>query len=259
MPEFEKDDVSPLSGLKREKLKSWFSHSLGGDLLEQESCMLGQILPNLFGFHILQIGSLSQKQFLADSCISHKVLMQLEEELACSDTALQCSADYLPILSDSIDVVVLPHLLEFRDSPYQLLREVERVLIGEGYLIIIGFNPWSFCGLWRIFLAWRDEPPWNGHFYGMARIKDWLSLLGFELVKTEKFFYRPPLQNMRIMRKLFFMEKLGKFFWPWFGSVQIIVAKKRVIPLTPLKVNLRDRRSVITSGIAEPTTRNQKA
>ena len=225
-------------------------------MLEQESCLLGEILPHLFGFHILQIGSICEEDFLKNSFISHKVRIQVEEESRMADTSLQCSADFLPISSDSVDVVVLPHLLEFRDSPYQLLREVQRILIGEGYLIIIGFNPWSLCGLWRILLAWHDEPPWNGHFYGMARLNDWLSLLDFEMVKDEKFFYRPPLQNERIMHKLSFMEKLGKFFWPWFGSVQVIVAKKRVIPLTPLKMEKRDRHRLITSGIAEPTTRN---
>lgn len=259
MSELNDDTVAPHGGLKRDKLKRWFSLMPGGYLLEQDYLVLGKILPELFGYHILQIGSLCPREFLEDSCISHKVLIQLEEERSSSNTALQCSADYLPILSDAVDAVVLPHLLEFLDSPYKLLREAERVLIGEGHLVIIGFNPWSFCGLWRLFLAWRDEPPWNGHFYGMARIKDWLSLLDFELVRTEKFFYRPPLHNDHIMSKLLFLEKLGKFFWPYFGSVQIIVAKKRVIPLTPLKFGRRDRHSVMTPGIAEPTARNQES
>lgn len=260
MSEINKADIGPPGKLKRERLKSWFSLALGAHLLEGEYFSLGKILPELFGFHILQIGALCEREFLEDSCISHKVLIQLQEELLSPAAALQCLADNLPIMSDSIDVVVLPHSLEFLDSPHRLLREIERILIGEGHLIIIGFNPWSLCGLWRLFLAWRDEPPWNGHFYGMARIKDWLSLLDFELIKTDKFFYRPPLQNDRIMLKLQFLEKLGKFFWPYFGSVQVIVAKKRVMPLTPIKLSRKDRRSVIaSSGIAEPTTRNQKS
>ena len=257
MSELIHDTPDPAGSLKRDGLKTWFSSRLGGYLLEQEYLVLGKILPKLFGYHILQIGTLSRRELLDSSCISHKVVIQLEEEQSSAATSLQCSADYLPIMSDSIDAVVLPHLLEFLDSPYRLLREVERVLIGEGYLIIIGFNPWSLCGLWRLFLAWRDEPPWNGYFYGLDRINDWLSLLDFESVSTEKFFYRPPLQNDRIMLKLQFLEKLGKFFWPYFGSVQIIVAKKRVIPLTPIKMSKRDRRGVIASGLAEPTTRNQ--
>ena len=190
MSEINKADIGPPGKLKRERLKSWFSLALGAHLLEGEYFSLGKILPELFGFHILQIGALCEREFLEDSCISHKVLIQLQEELLSPAAALQCLADNLPIMSDSIDVVVLPHSLEFLDSPHRLLREIERILIGEGHLIIIGFNPWSLCGLWRLFLAWRDEPPWNGHFYGMARIKDWLSLLDFELIKTDKFFYR---------------------------------------------------------------------
>ncbi len=241
--------------LKRERVKRWFEQPLGVSLLDRERSIISTILPNLFGFHVMQIGSICTDDFLGSSRISHQILMSLEDELPSGRAGLQCSAEFLPIASDSMDVVVLPHVLEFCSNPHKMLREIERILIGEGHLVIIGFNPLSFCGLWRLFLAWRDDPPWNGLFFSFNRIKDWFSLLDFEIIRIERFFHKPPLMNMNIMSKLNFLEKLGNYGWSYFGGIHIIVAKKRVIPLTPISATWYKRRKMISSGIVEPTTR----
>ena len=52
----------------------------------------------------------------------------------------------LPFATQSLDLVVMPHVLEFSAEPHQVLREVERVLIPEGQVIICGFNPISMWG-----------------------------------------------------------------------------------------------------------------
>jgi SAM-dependent methyltransferase len=255
----EKLTVDDAGHKSRRKLQMWFSQALGNYLLELEQLRISRILPKLFGYHVLQIGNLSQQDLLASSRISHKILMLFEaDDQAGSKCNLLGDEESLAIASDSMDVVVLPHVLEFVSNPHKLLREVERILIGEGHLVLTGFNPWSLWGLWRLLLLWREEPPWDGHFYGYARIKDWLSLLDFELLESEYFFYRPPLQNMSFMQRLSFLEKLGKYCWPVFGGAYVIVAKKRVIPLTPVKMRWRARRQVITSGIIEPTARFNK-
>ena len=241
------------------RLKVWFTHPLGTYIREQERQILDGILPDLFGYHFMQIGTLFGDSLLDSSRIGHRMLVQLEDEgELLLETDMLCASDYLPIASDSMDVVVLPHGLEYSPNPHKLLREIERVLIGEGHLVITGFNPWSLCGIWRMLLAWRDEPPWSGHFFSYARIKDWFSLLDFELVRIERFFYRPPLMNMTLFGKLSFLEKLGKYCWSVFGGVYIIVVRKRVVPLTPVKLIWHKRRRMIESGIAEPTTRNVK-
>ena len=167
---------------------------------------------------------------------------------------LSCS-DSLPLATDSLDVVVLPHVLEFEKSPHQILRETERILIGEGHVVILGFNPWSLWGLWRMLLAWRDEPPWCGHFLSLSRLKDWLTLLDFEIEQIEHFYFRPPVRNKSIMKHLEFMEKLGRYAWSFLGGAYILVAKNRVIPLTPIKMSWQARRQMITSGIVEPSAR----
>ena len=244
----------------RQLLRQWFSGPLGELLLKDEQGKVNQALADLFGYHIVQLGCLHDDAFIKSSRISHKFILQLEEENneGCPAGVIS-SADSLPLASDSMDVVFIPHVLEYTDNPHRLLREVARVLIGDGHVVLVGFSPWSLWGLWRLFQAWREIPPWCGHFFGLARIKDWLSLLDFELVRIDRFFFRPPLQNTGIMRRLGFLEKLGKYCWSWFGGAYIIIARKRVIPLTPIKMRWRDKRSVINSGIAEPSTRMRES
>lgn len=247
-------DKKPAPDPVRGRLITWFNTPPGNFLLECEQDMLDKILPKLFGYHIMQLGMLSTDGFLRSTPISHRILVQIEDEGPLNSTAsMQCISDSLPVAADSIDVVILPHVLEYAHNPHRLLREVERVLIGEGHLVITGFNPWSLWGIWRLFLAWREEPPWSGHFFSFGRIKDWFSLLDFEIVRVERSFYRPPLGNLQIMEKLGFLEKLGNYCWSVLGGVYIIVVKKRVIPLTPVKLRWHQRRNMIASGFAEPT------
>jgi SAM-dependent methyltransferase len=242
----------------RQQLRQWFSEPLGTSLLEMEKSQVSKILSNLFGYHIVQLGCLSETGLLENSRISHKVVMQLAEdgENACR-AGLICAGDSLALATDSVDVLVVPHVLEFTLNPHKLLREVERVLIGEGYLVLMGFNPWSLWGMWRLFQAWRDIPPWNGHFYGLFRIRDWLTLLDFEIQQVQRFYFRPPFRKDKLMNRLLFLEQLGKYCWPIFGGVYLIVAKKRVVPLTPIKMRWRDQRKMITSGLAEPSAQSR--
>ena len=240
-----------------QRLLRWFSEPLGQHILNHEQAIFEKFLPDLFGYHLMQIGPLHGDKLIGSTRISHRFIIQQEIGGEHQDgTAMQCSAEFLPIASASIDVVVLPHVLEYSVNPHKILREIERILIGDGHLIIVGFNPWSFFGIWRILLAWRDEPPWCGHFFSYHRIRDWFTLLDFELVKLERSIYRPPFRNMKIMKKLEFLEKLGKFCWTIFGGIYIVVVRKRVVPLSPVKDLWLKRRSMIKSGIAEPTARN---
>ena len=88
---------------------------------------------------------------------------------------------WLPFAENGVDLIVLPHVLEFTDEPHQLLREVHRVIRPEGHLIIAGFNPFSLFGAKRYF-GREQTMPWTGNFIALYRLKDWLSLLGFEVV-----------------------------------------------------------------------------
>jgi len=242
--------------LIRTRLLRWFTGNPGKSVLMTEQTRIAQVLPDLFGYHIVQVGGSGTEHLLDSSRINHKVIIYLEsDDRSQTNVSFYCASGSLPIASDGMDVVVLPHVLEFETNPHQVLRETERVLIGDGHVVILGFNPWSLWGLWRLILAWREEPPWSGHYLGLTRLKDWLTLLDLEIIKTECFYFRPPLQNVKVMQKLKFMEQLGRYCWPYFGGVYMLVAKKRVIPLTPVKMQWHIRRDLIASGVAEPSAR----
>ena len=154
--------------------------------------------------------------------------------------------------------MVLPHTLEFEENPHQILREVERTLIPEGHVVIMGFNPYSLWGMTRMFIGWRNRTPWCGHFYSTLRIKDWLALLGFDTVLQKSYFFRPPLQHEGSLERLSFMERYGSRWWPFPGGGYILVAKKRLTTLTPIKPRWRSSRRFLGNGLTEPTANRNR-
>ncbi|MEE2979141.1 MAG: class I SAM-dependent methyltransferase, partial [Pseudomonadota bacterium] len=90
-----------------------------------------------------------------------------------------CRYDELPFASQSIDLVALPHVLEFTDDPHEVLREVARVLMPEGRLVITGFNPLSLWGMRQGMRRLGTESflPAQSQMIAFTRLKDWLKLL----------------------------------------------------------------------------------
>lgn len=224
----------------RRGLRAWFRTPLGRRVTAADREQLDAVLANLFGFHLLQIGDVMDAELLAGSRIRHRVVMAEGRGDARARLGLFAGADALPVGSESVDVIVLPHVMEVHDRPHQVLREVERSLIPEGHVVIVGFNPWSLWGLWRL-LAGRRRVPWCGHFYSPTRIRDWLSLLGFDIVQARSYFFRPPLKGAALGGRMHFMERLGRRWWPLLGGCYILVARKRVVTLTPIRPRWRPR------------------
>jgi SAM-dependent methyltransferase len=142
--------------------------------------------------------------------------------------ALACHFTQLPIAAQSVDLVVLPHVLEFDPEPHQILREVERILRPEGQLFILGFNPFSLFGLARRLHAQEDGFPWNGQYLSVSRLKDWLKLLGFELDRGAFGCYAPPARHEHWLNRWHFMEAAGDRWWSFAGGVYLLRAIKRV-------------------------------
>ncbi|UCE90505.1 MAG: methyltransferase domain-containing protein [Pseudomonadota bacterium] len=243
-------------------LTAWFDSPLGQELRATEGKHLDAVLSNLFGYHLLQVGRLGQGDMLGTSRVSHAVVM--DPATGCGtpeddERRLLGLPHGLPIASASLDVVVLPHVLEFSDTPHDVLREVERTLIPEGHIVLLGFNPWSMWYLARLLFGWRGRVPWCGRFLSLTRVKDWLRLLGFDIVEVRSFFFRPPLRHPGAMRRLRFLERFGARLWPVFGGGYLLLARKRVATLTPLRPRWQPRRRRLVGGLAEPSqTRNMR-
>ena len=151
---------------------------------------------------------------------------------------LHCDFEALPFPNASIDLIVLPHALEQARDPHQTLREVERVLVPEGRVVIAGFNPASLWGLrqraghLRRGLGFGREQrlylPRAGEFIGYWRLRDWLRLLGFEVEAGRFGCWRPPLRSDKWLQRFAWMDRIGDRWWPVLGAVYFLVAVKRV-------------------------------
>ncbi len=235
-------------------LVDWYRREPGSFAATAEQHLLGNVLPDLFGFHIVQLGCHHVDDLLRPSRISHKVRVVLGGQ-AEAPVHLRCTEDALPLAASTIDVLVLPHVLEFADDPRRVLREAERVLIGEGHIVVLGFNPWSWYGLRSLLQRWQGRAPWSGHFIAANRLKDWLQLLGFDIVALERAGFRPPMRSQRLNRASAFLERLGAYLWPALGNLYVVVGKKRVEGVTPLRASWRQRRRLLAGGMVEPSTR----
>ncbi|MEM7540875.1 MAG: methyltransferase domain-containing protein [Pseudomonadota bacterium] len=237
-----------------QELRTWIAASPGKLVAAVERQILDRLLPDLFGYHIVELGTHFGETLLGSSRISHKIHLDFQHRSQ-GPCSLVGRVESLPLDGASIDVLVIPHLLEFSSDPHAVLREAERVLIGEGHLVIIGFNPWSMFGVWGMLWRWQGVPPWGGRFLSASRAKDWLKLLGFDVTVTHKASFRPPLKSDRLNERLSFLEKLGGYCWPIFGNVYVIVAKKRVLARTPPRLIWKNRRRLVSGGVVEPTVR----
>ena len=237
------------------RLRAWFDQPLGRSLQALEASRLRAILPQLHGTVAMQLGHVGRGD-LMDACIAPKryVVGLPPFDAPSLTTPVYAAVDALPFDTRSVDLALLPHTLEFAADPHQVLREVQRVLTPQGYVILFGFNPVSLWGLWRVALKYRGRMPWCGHFIQLPRVKDWLKLLGFELVHGKMLYYRPPLGNEAFMDRLYFLDKIGDRWWPMAGAVYFVVAQKRVLAMTPLRPKWRSR-PMVGDALAQPAGR----
>lgn len=235
-------------------LSEWYQTPLGQAFMQAEKQQLDAILPTLFGYHLIQVGQVYDKNMLDASRISHCCIMDIgaSPEGRCRPgVTLQGLPDALPLASESVDVVVLPHTLEFSQQPHAVLREVDRVLVPEGHVVMLVFNPWSLWMLQNLIAGWRRNPPWCGRFISSTRTKDWLALLGFDIHQCQRYFFRPPIQASKIMARLDWLERLGQTLWPVMGGSYVLVARKRLETLTPIRPKWQSRKRVVATGLVE--------
>lgn len=236
------------------QLQEWYKTPAGEILSKELNNKMEMLMPSLFGYFALQIDSLgNDMDFLASSAISKKIRMAINP----SQGNVAATPLALPFPPDTLDLIVMPHTLDFSHDPHQVLREVYRVLISEGHLVLIAFNPLSMMGLSKLLLTRSKRVPWSGHFYTARRLKDWFALLDFTVLKTQHVGLRPPIQNLRVQQRLEVLNKVESFGMGRLGGIQIFVAQKRVLTLTPRPQPWRPRRRIIP--VAEPTARQSHA
>lgn len=243
-------------GLDREALHAWFACVPGREIAKEQKALLDRVLPTLFGYHLLQVGRLADFDLLSESRILYRNIVEIDaHDQIHNYPVVRGSATALPVESHSIDVVVLPHILEFEAQPHDVLRESARVLMPDGHLIICGFNPWSLVGCWRYLKRRQQAVPWRGQFLGLTRVRDWLALLGFDVLSQDACFFKPPFSNERLLKRLDFLDKIGSRMPAYFSGAYLVLARKRITTLTPVDTNWRARRRLVSVGLVGPSAR----
>ena len=222
-------------------------------MLDWELAQFDSAVDDVFGFRAVQVG-LPEVDFLRQNRISYRFTLALEPGAAVAADPLQ-----LPLASQSVDLVVLPHVLEGHPNPHDVLREVERVLRPEGQVVISGFNTISLWRARQLFASRHNGAPWDAKFIGLLRLREWLRVLGFELNGGKFGCYAPPFRNEVWLKRFAFMDKAGARWWPVTGGVYVVRAVKRVHAMrivTPAWRQERARRRAL-APVSQRSQRNR--
>lgn len=200
---------------------AWLETPLGRYVMAWEEARFDALVADIFGYNAVQLG-IPEFDFLRTN------RMPFRFKVGGGEVLVQADFTALPFAPNSLDLVVLPHVLEFASNPHQVLREVERVLVPEGHVVIAGFNPLSLFGLKRRLMGEGGAYPWHGQYLSVRRLRDWLALLSFETGVQHSGCFVPALDQEKWIDRLGLLDAAGNRWWPFAGGVYIVQAVKRV-------------------------------
>lgn len=251
--------LAPMQDTRRD-IADWLRTPLGQRVYALECKHVAEALTQVFGWQLLQIGLWGDDHgLIAEARTQQKSVLARHSESIDANAAqrrnglLKSRADSLAIASDSVDAVLLPHTLEHVADPHAVLREVERIMTGEGHLIVLGFRPISLWGARHAFSG-MGFPPGTERLLGERRVRDWLKLLGFDVLDARRYLFTLPFGRADAGPRRF-MERVGGRVWPLMAGAYLLKARKRVYTLTPIRPRWRARTSVV-GGLVEPATRH---
>jgi len=233
----------------------WRQSPPGRYVLDWEQAHLDEAVADVFGYHALQCGEPALDALRANRMPHRFRALLPADALPADHPAVRVEHfEELPFETQSLDLVVLPHVLEFAQDPHQVLREVDRVLRPEGRLIVTGFNPVSLWGARQLALRgpFRSFLPREGHFIAVPRLRDWCKLLSFEPERARYGCWRPPCRTQLWLDRTRFLERAGDRWWPICGAVYLLGAVKRVRAMR--LIGKAWRRPKAKASLALPTT-----
>ena len=211
----------------------WQQSPAGQAFLEYEQQQLNVMLKLVSGPVVVQLGEKPDLSLLQSFEFPYSFVVSKQANEIANVVA---DYEFLPFDANSINTIIVPHVLERSVLPHQVLREVTRVLCPEGYAVISCFNPLSMFGLQSCI---RLNTPKLRRLYSLRRLKDWLELMQFDIVGSTMFQYAPLFDSEKLRYSVRFMESVGNRWIPLLGAAYILVAKKRDYAITPLLKNKR--------------------
>lgn len=238
-------DGNAVTDLNQEKQRAvrWLSSDAGASFLAAEQRLLDQRLQRCFGVHLMQCSIVDAVELYAGSPVNHcfKVAPRATE---LKERAAVANFHELPLEDNSIDVVLLHHVVEFCDEPHSLLREITRVVRPEGRILVMVFNPWSVLHLRQLVARRFNVNAWRCQNIGGQRVADWLRLLNFNIDQTDYCWYAPRLRGSRLAS----MGRSLHFLLRPFGGASLVSATKRSATLIPVRRRWRE----LSPGLAVP-------
>jgi SAM-dependent methyltransferase len=242
--------ISAVQAEQSQIVTEWLGTPLGQALLQQEARVVEEALDGIFGEECLQLGVWGETRTFTRFTRTQRCAVIAESRVGGPSAVGQLHQ--LPVDSDSIDLVLLPHTLDYSARPHEILREVDRVLRADGQIVILGFKPFGLWGLRRL-VPGAGMPPGADHLISERRLRDWLKLLDMRIRSASRYFFRWPLPRRRVSASLKW-ELRGQALWPELAACYMLTAQKRVSPLIPVRPVWRQKPKVV-AGLAEPTTR----
>jgi len=223
---------------------------LGAALLQQEARVVEEALDGIFGEQCLQLGLWGDNRTFLRFTRTQRC--SLIDETAEGEPSAIAEMHRLPVESDSLDAVLLPHTLDYTDRQHAILREVDRVLRSNGHVVILGFKPAGLWGLRRL-VPGAGMPPGADYLVSERRLRDWLQLLDMRIQGVSHYFFHWPLPGNKARGSIKW-ERRGQAWWPELSACYMLTAQKRVSTLTQVRPLWRRKPQVVT-GLAEPSTR----
>ncbi|MCB1827305.1 MAG: methyltransferase domain-containing protein [Coxiellaceae bacterium] len=212
------------------KMDQWVCLSHGQYVLDVERQVLDGVLPQFFGYHIVQLGGPTQSQYMDASLIRHKVRFSLDGDHSFPGDNVQVERYDLPLKPESVDVMLLPHVLEYSAEPERILHQCYQHMVADGTIIILGFNPFSLWGMAKL-LKRQDRVYRRAQFIAPYKVRRSLHHAGFDVVSFNSMCFRLPVASKRVFESTQFLEPLGRFILPSAGGIYMIIAKKKVVPM----------------------------
>lgn len=239
-----------MQGARSQLREEWLKTPLGEALLQQEARVVEEALDGIFGEYCLQLGLWGDKRTFLRFTRTQRC--SLIAETAEGEPSAIAEMHRLPVESDSLDAVLLPHTLDYTDRQHAILREVDRVLRSNGHVVILGFKPLGLWGLRRL-VPGAGMPPGADYLISERRLRDWLQLLDMRIQSASHYFFHWPLpgNKARGSKK---WERRGQAWWPELAACYMLTAQKRVSTLTQVRPLWR-RKPQVVAGLAEPSTR----
>ena len=232
-------------------VSQWLATPLGEALLAEESRVVEEAFDGIFGEQCLQLGRWGENKTFLRHTRTQRCSLIDAGDVGEGQSAIG-ELHRLPVASDSIDCVLLPHTLDYSHRSHAILREVDRVLTDHGHIVILGFKPGGLWGVRRL-IPGAGLPPDADHLVSDRRLTDWLKLLDFRRHGNLRYFFRWPLPSLRGGSSQRW-EQRGRRWWPELSACYMLTAQKRVSTLTPVRPVWR-RKPKVVAGLAEPSTR----